>query len=175
MNNGELSKGKDGIDDASELYIEKETDSPYLKQIKDVAKKAHEIVERDKERNGQNAENLRFKSKTLDFILRQLKNKSSFADSGDSLDVVEELVKSMDIYGGLDDEYIAANRFNDEKKLNEIKEKRKSNKMKLGVVCDVALNELGINFDSLQNLFDLDDGSEIALVWDQCLDTYNRG
>lgn len=175
MNNGELSKGKDSINDVSELYTEKETDSPYLKHIKVVAKKAHEIVERDNKRNDQNTENMRFRSKTLDFILGRLKNKSSFADSSDSLDVIKEVVESMDIYGGLDDEYIAANRFNDEKKLNEINEKRKSNKIKLGVVCDVALNELDISFDSLQNFFDLDDDSDIAFEWGQCLNIYNRG
>lgn len=174
MNNSELFKAKDGIDNNSELYIEKETDSPYLRRIKSAAKKGHEIVERNKGRSGQNAENMRFKSKTLDFILRRLKNKGSLVDSGDALDIVEELVESMDIYNGLDGEYIAANRFNDERKLSEIKEERKNNKIKLGVVCDIALNELGIDFDDLQDFYDQDDDSEIALVWDQCLDLYNR-
>ena len=119
------------------------------------------------------AEDLRFKSKTLDYVIKNLKRDHTTANPEDVFAIVEGLVGQMDIYDGLDNEYIAANRFNDREKMEEIKRRRKENKRRLGVICDVSMNELGIEYDKLCSIFGQNEDSEIAAVWDEQLDKYN--
>lgn len=158
-----------------DMYIEKDDDSPFMRRMRKLAKSAHAIAERDKDKDSVLCEDFRYKSKTLDLVLSRLKGHNSTAEVQDASFVIRGLVDDFySVYDGFDSELLAAQRFNDQKKIDDIyKDIEKANR-RLNTLCSTAL-DLGVSYDDLSAYFDDDDDSTVALMWDRQLQKYYTG
>ncbi len=183
MNNGEkhnLNPSNSIRDDEIEsfkqaMYIEKDDDSSFMRWIRKLAKSAHAIAERDKDKDSVLCDDLRYKSKTLDLVLSRLKGYNSTAEVQDASFVIRGLVDDFyPVYDGFDSELLAAKRFDDRKKIESIYKDVDEADRRLNTLCSTAL-DLGVSYDDLATYFDDNDDSTVALAWDKQLQKFYTG